>query len=128
MNSWTNLRSWSNEALGRLLVMAIGLAGASLCALGAMGSEEGGYRYLLSLGTAAFLLTALLPQTFAPRFGQFLLCVVCVVTFMGVGGGVRQDVSLSEWLLILPFLLFALLLSFPGGAVALIRWMIGASR
>lgn len=128
MNSWTNLRSWSNEALGRLLVMAIGLAGASLCALGAMGSEQGGYRYLLSLGTATFLLTAFLPQTFAPRFGQFLLCAVCVITFMGVGGGVKQGVSLLDWLTILPLLLFALLLSFPRGAVLLFRRMVGAGR
>ena len=47
---------------------------------------------------------------------------------MGVGGGVRQDVSLLDWLTILPFLLFALLLSFPRGAVLLFRWMVGAGR
>jgi hypothetical protein len=128
MNSWTNLRSWSNEALGRLLVMAICLAGAGLCALGAVGSEEGGYRYLLSLGATTFLLSALLPTTFAPRFSQFLVCAVCFVLLMGTGGGVSPDVSPLDWLVILPFLLFALLLSFPGGVVALIRWMIGAGR
>lgn len=127
MKSWTNLRSWSNEALGRLLVMAICLAGAGLCALGAVGSEEGGYRYLLSLGATTFLLSALLPTTFAPRFSQFLVCAVGCALLMG-SGGVSPDVSPLDWLVLLPFLLFSMLLSFPGGAVALIRWMFGAGR
>ena len=47
---------------------------------------------------------------------------------MGVGGGVRQDVSLLDWLTILPFRLFALSLSFPRGTVLLFRWMVGAGR
>ena len=47
---------------------------------------------------------------------------------MVIGGGVRQDVSLLDWLTIMPYLLFALLLSFPRGAVLLFRWMVGADR
>jgi hypothetical protein len=47
---------------------------------------------------------------------------------MGVGGGVREDVSLFDWLTILPFLLFALLLTFPRAAVMLFRRMVGAGR
>jgi hypothetical protein len=47
---------------------------------------------------------------------------------MGVGGGVREDVSLFDWLTILPFLLFALLLTFPRTAVMLFRRMVAAGR
>jgi hypothetical protein len=128
MTFWTNPRLKSNDDLGRSIVVVIGLVGASVCGFVALGSANGGMSYLMALGAGAFLLTALLPRSFAPRFGQFLLCAVCVITFMGVGGGVRQDVSLLDWLTILPFLLFALLLSFPRGAVLLFRWMVGADR
>jgi hypothetical protein len=128
MTFWTNPRLKSNDDLGRSIVVVIGLVGASVCGFVALGSANGGMSYLMALGAGAFLLTALLPRSFAPRFGQFLLCAVCVITFMGVGGGVRQDVSLLDWLTILPYLLFALLLSFPRGAVLLFRWMVGADR
>jgi len=128
MTFWTNPRLKSNDDLGRSIVVVIGLVGASVCGFVALGSANGGMSYLMALGAGAFLLTALLPRSFAPRFGQFLLCAVCVITFRGVGGGVRQDVSLLDWLTILPFLLFALLLSFPRGAVLLFRWMVGADR
>jgi hypothetical protein len=128
MTFWTNPRLMSDDNLGRSLVVVIGLAGAGVCGFVALGAANGGISYLMALGAGAFLLTALFPRRFAPRFGQFLLCAVCLVTFMGVGGGVKADVSLLDWLTILPFLLVALLLSFPGGAVTLFRWMVGAGR
>jgi hypothetical protein len=128
MALWTNPRSMNNDNLGRNLVVVIGLVGASVCGFVALGAANGGMSFLMVLGAGAFLLTALLPRSFAPRFGQFLLCAVCVITFMGVGGGVKQDVSLFDWLTILPFLLFALLLTFPRAAVLLFRRMVGAGR
>ena len=128
MTFWTNPRLMSDDDLGRSLVVVIGLAGAGVCGSVALGAANGGISYLMALSAGAFLLTALFPRRFAPRFGQFLLCAVCLVTFMGVGGGVKADVSLLDWLTILPFLLGALLLSCPGGAVTLFRWMVGAGR
>ena len=128
MTFWTNPRLKSNDDLGRSIVVVIGLVGASVCGFVALGSANGGMSYLMALGAGAFLLTALLPRSFAPRFGSFLLRAVCFITFMGVGGGVRQDVSLLDWLTILPFRLFALSLSFPRGTVLLFRWMVGAGR
>jgi hypothetical protein len=124
----TNPLSMSNDDLGRGLVVVIGLLGASLCGFVALGAQNGGISYLMAIGAGAFLLTALLPRSFAPRFGQFLLCAVCVITFMGAGGGMKQDITLFDGLTILPFLLFALLLTFPRAAVMLFRRMVGAGR
>jgi hypothetical protein len=121
-------RSMSNQALGCNLVVVIDLVGASVCGFAALGVANGGMSYLMLLGAGGFLLTALLPRSFAPRFGQFLLCAVCVITFMGVGGGVTQNVSLFDWLTILPFVLFALLLAFPDAAAWLFRRMVGAGH
>ena len=118
----------SDHALGRMLVMVICLLGAAACGAVALGAEHAGTRFLMMLGAGAFLLSALLPTIVAPRFGQVLLFAVGAMTFMGVGGGVKADVTLTDWLTILPFLLFALLLSFPGGVVSLIRWMTGSGR
>ncbi|MFN9164168.1 MAG: hypothetical protein ACK6DM_15905 [Alphaproteobacteria bacterium] len=128
MTIWTNPLLRSNDDIGRGLVVVICLVGASVCGVVALGTANGGMSYLMTLVAGAFLLAALLPRSFAPRFGQFLLCAVCVITFMGVGGGVKQGVSLLDWLTILPLLLFALLLSFPRGAVLLFRRMVGACR
>jgi len=118
----------SDHALGRMLVMVICLLGAAACGIVALGTEHGGTTFLMALGTGAFLLSALLPTIVAPRFGQFLLFAVVAMTFMGVGGGVKEDVSLSDWFTILPFLLFALLLSFPDLLVALFRAMTRSGR
>jgi len=128
MTSLSDVPLMSNEALVRLLVAAIGYAGAGVCVLAALGAQDGGIRYLMALGAIGFVLSALLPRSFAPRFGQFLCFVVGAMTLMGMGGGIKVDVSLYDWLTILPFLLFALLLSFPGGAVALFRRMIRAGH
>ena len=121
-------RSMSDHALGRMLVMVVCRVGAGACGIVALGAGHGGVKYLMALGAGAFLLSALLPTIVAPRFGQVLLLAVGAMTFMGVGGGVKADVTLTDWLVILPFLLFALLLSFPGGVVSLIRWMTGSGR
>ncbi len=77
----------------------------------ALGTQNGGMSFLMTIGAGAFLLFA-----------------VCVIKFMGVGGGVRQDVSLFDWLTILPVVHFALLLTFPRAAVMLFRRMVGAGR
>jgi len=124
----SELQSMSNEALGRRIVTLIGFAGAGVCGLAALGALHGGIRYLMVLGTIAFLLTALLPTLFAPLFGRFLVMAATAIVFMDVGGGVKANVSLLNWLTILPVLVFALLLAFPGGAVWLFRSVIQSGR
>jgi len=47
---------------------------------------------------------------------------------MDVGGGVKANVSLLNWLTILPVLVFALLLAFPAGAVWLFRSLVRPGR
>lgn len=128
MTVWTELQTMSDEALGRRVVSLIGLVGGALCLLAALAAAHPGLKYFLALGVGAFLLTALFPGGFAPRFGKFLAAGVTVIAFMGVGGGIRGDVSPLVWLVILPAWAFAVLLAFPGTAVWLFRSMIGAGR